>query len=409
MKLDLMKTAKWMGICLLVIKLVFLVIVIFWFDFFLILLEHHSPINPFEVIYYSSDRFHAETEHRAISYIYPDSDTAEIFTMPYNYLHVTPLPANFPSARLKPRKGPYGIKYNELTSIYWDTLTSAGMGDRKAIIYSGHGNAIWIKVSGDRGKTWKHLYTGLYQKNSYVLMADENMTLWKNDSTLQLRIRIHRMMVVDVSSKPDGPSGQTTSDRFVAEINLKKLSNDSDGDGLTDIMEMRYMTNLHSADSDNDDITDDKDLNPRFPGSFEPKSLLYSAFLEDRIYVRPLGKPAYFPDEILTPVKILTGNILTPATLVVTDEPELQKIIPCNITGTCRYIMMTTEEYRKYLTTFANDLDGYPDRVVSLLYPSDLFPEAYWIETHGSYFRCTYFVKRTRHGWKVFDLGGYIS
>jgi len=61
-------------------------------------------------------------------------------------------------------------------------------------------------------------------------------------------------------------------------------------------------------------------------------------------------------DEALKPGEPVTGNLLTPATLLIADH----------------------------------------------------FPDAYWATVWGNSYSWDYFIKRTRHGWKVFDIGGII-
>jgi hypothetical protein len=406
MRFPLEKTVKWLGIALLAVKLAFLILVIFFFDNFIIffaqhsdslqiIIEQHPENDIFSKIYFSTAWEKQDRQEQSWDSIYPDSDTTEIFHLSYDFLRVKPLPGNFPGVRLQ-RMGREEI------------LAGGSLGNRKANLSCHAGDPVWVNVSNDGGKTWNTFFTGLYPKHSYELVADENLPLWKNDSTLQIRIRINKHVEHHLPPPQISETHQMISDRFVAELDLNKLKRDSDDDGLTDVQEMRYMTDPYLKDTDSDGIPDDKDLNPRYAGSLDPKSLLYSALLEDRIRIGRGGQPVIVSDEALKPGEPVTGNFLTPATLLITDEPELQRIIPCNSTGMLRYIIMSSEEYRQYRKKLPNDFGGFNDRDISPFYPADHFPDAYWATVSGRSYSWDYFIKRTRHGWKVFDMGGII-
>jgi hypothetical protein len=71
-----------------------------------------------------------------------------------------------------------------------------------------------------------------------------------------------RIVETDANGKEQVKTRGSPEDRFAIDIPLELLRRDSDGDGLTDIVEESLLLNPHSRDSDGDGIPDAEDAFP---------------------------------------------------------------------------------------------------------------------------------------------------
>ena len=112
----------------------------------------------------------------------------------------------------------------------------------------------------------------LLSERSVSGMVDPALT-WVNVSTLRLDFSTPLPGVEGAILRPSGPrppSAPAPGDRQHWTLVLDEISRDSDGDGWTDIEERRLGTDPRDADSDDDGITDERDVCPRHsPSPFE--------------------------------------------------------------------------------------------------------------------------------------------
>jgi hypothetical protein len=124
----------------------------------------------------------------------------------------------------------------------------------------------WVYLSEDRGKTWSApLYTGLRVGSPYRVRGGSAIPMLDGDR-LQLEV-VTREPDPDRITPPPyyfGP-GKILERAKVIEISLANLRRDSDGDGLTDIVEQRLLTDPEDPDTDNDGLPDAADPMPGVP------------------------------------------------------------------------------------------------------------------------------------------------
>jgi hypothetical protein len=103
---------------------------------------------------------------------------------------------------------------------------------------------------------------GLQQYLPYTVVPRSKLSRVK-DRTLQIEVEVRE---IDLSRLTFPPVGMTTKretrDLFIT-MNLDDVEKDSDGDGLTDILEAKLGTNPNDADTNHDGLRDDVDPIPR--------------------------------------------------------------------------------------------------------------------------------------------------
>ena len=144
-------------------------------------------------------------------------------------------------------------------------------------IYGGWG--YWLALSYDNGKTWKKYYTGLTENCYYFLKRNSKITLWKDSSTLQIEATIVRQISEVIHPMP--AEFETIQDSIAVQFEISQITQDSDNDGLTDIVEKKMMLNPNNPDSDGDGIIDSEDKNPRFKSVKTEKALIYETLIEN--------------------------------------------------------------------------------------------------------------------------------
>ena len=106
---------------------------------------------------------------------------------------------------------------------------------------------------------------------------------------------------------------ELVKDGLLLTIDMETLRKDSDGDGLTDIEEARFVTDPFNSDTDGDGIADGLDLNPRMSVPRSDKTVVYEYLIQ-----------FCFADTIpLTIPELCYANEKTRTVRIVTDCPEL--------------------------------------------------------------------------------------
>ena len=120
----------------------------------------------------------------------------------------------------------------------------------------------WVHVSQDAGKSWQPpMYTGLAERFPYVVRAHSKMPMLDGDS-LNLEVDIQELDTSSITYPPVALRSKRRAANLYLHIPLSVLRQDSDGDGIPDIVETHLLLDPHNADSDGDGITDGQDSMP---------------------------------------------------------------------------------------------------------------------------------------------------
>ncbi|HEX3130724.1 MAG TPA: thrombospondin type 3 repeat-containing protein [Thermoanaerobaculia bacterium] len=127
--------------------------------------------------------------------------------------------------------------------------------------------AYWVVLSDDGGATWGDpLYTGLRINQPYVVRPVSNLPLLDGDH-LRLEVEVRELDPTQIVFPPISLPVKRTAKALFLDLPLAALSRDQDGDGLTDLVEARLLTDPNLADSDGDGQADGDDLLPGVPQS----------------------------------------------------------------------------------------------------------------------------------------------
>jgi hypothetical protein len=267
-------------------------------------------------------------------------------------------------------------------------------------IYGGWG--YWIALSYDNGKTWKQYYTGLTENCYYFFKRNSNIPLWKDSVTLQIESTIVRQ--TSEVMHPIPATFETIQDSIAVQLDIRKIIQDSDNDGLTDIVENKMMLNPNNPDTDGDGIKDSEDKNPRYKSTKTEKSIIYETLIEN---FRPNKKGVMKIDLTNPPtyekskIDSLYGDFES-VNLFVTDDTDLQGLNLHNET----MIIMSTKEYEDYKLRHPSH---FIESSYTQMFKCDKKKNTYKIQTHHLTGGSTYIIKKTGKGWKIFILSGWIS
>ena len=260
---------------------------------------------------------------------------------------------------------------------------------------------IWVAYSDDNGESWSHYYTGIVQKQPLFVKWYSSYPLINEQGDLQIEACLLRQMSSFIL--PFGaPSYQLVKDGLLLTLDLKTLRKDSDGDGLTDIVEAKFRTDPNNDDTDGDGIPDNMDMNPRFASNRTDKSIIFEALInsdEDICYGFEDCESVLSIDE-KPEVHCVVDT--TETILIVTDEPGLQNIQPTSY----RVIVLTTEEYESNPRCFQNDLCRMR---ISPLFKVDGEQDTYIFDYGFNTWGSGYWVKKTEKGWRIVETYMIIS
>lgn len=143
----------------------------------------------------------------------------------------------------------------------------------------GYGTGYWVAISYNKGKNWNYYYTGITENYPYVFKQNSTLPLLKNDSILEIEcVKVHKEVMdwmLPLFSK-----STVIKDSVFISVNLNEIIKDSDNDGITDVVENRFLLNPNNADTDGDGIPDGLDGNPRFKSKKTEIGMLYQLLLE---------------------------------------------------------------------------------------------------------------------------------
>ncbi|MBQ3709787.1 MAG: thrombospondin type 3 repeat-containing protein [Bacteroidales bacterium] len=255
---------------------------------------------------------------------------------------------------------------------------------------------IFVAYSSNNGSTWDHYYTGLTQDAPLFVKWYSKYPLIDAEGNVQIEacLRSGKGNTHWPMSIP-----QVVKDGLLITFDLETLRKDSDGDGLTDIEEARLRTNPFNADTDNDGIPDNLDLNPRCNVPRTDKTIVYEVLLNEDIAL-----PFYDEENPLVISEEFSETYYctdtTKTVMIVTDDPNIRSIQP----KTRRVIFLTAEEFGDPKSYNPGDLEKL--RVSSFEKQED---GSYIVDIDHSSSGCTYRVKKTPKGWSIIVESVYIE
>ena len=251
----------------------------------------------------------------------------------------------------------------------------------------------WLEI--DNEKNSKSYYLGFTMDYFFHIKAKQTIPLVKNDSIIQVQSAIVRQTKPEIL--PLGaPKFKLVKDYIIIEINLNQITKDLDNDGLTDIVENRFLLNSKSKDTDGDGLSDLFDSNPRFKAWDTEKSKLYSYLLKHR----PMDSVIVDTNMIF---KDFDFNKYNNPTLIVTDEESLQHVKPLNVND--YYIILTKSEYDKCKKKYPVDINRL---YVSPLFKVDNVDNCFKIHLSGRSWGTDYVIYKSNRKWIIKNIGGYM-
>lgn len=162
----------------------------------------------------------------------------------------TPLPAGYSPVRVE-RAGERVVAISASQNLDPSGEVSAG--------------GYWVHLSHDGGRSWDDpLYTGLAERFPYVVREYSKLPLFDRD-TLNVEVEIEQLDTASITYPPVGLRSKRRATNRYLRIPIATLREDSDGDGIPDIVENHLLLDPHNPDSDGDGIPDGLDTMPNVP------------------------------------------------------------------------------------------------------------------------------------------------
>jgi len=121
----------------------------------------------------------------------------------------------------------------------------------------------WILRSTDRGTTWRPpLYTGLRMMQPYEVVVGSTLPMLMDDG-VRIEVNVNELDPASITFPPVALRAMRTKEGIAVDLKWRDLEHDSDGDGLTDLVEERILTDPNSSDTDGDGIPDGVDPLPQ--------------------------------------------------------------------------------------------------------------------------------------------------
>jgi len=282
---------------------------------------------------------------------------------------------------------------------------------------------IWIAYSENNGEDWDYYYTEITQKQPVFVKFYSQRPLIKERGKLEIDACLLRQLSNFCHPCP-APSYECVKDGIYLAFDMNIIAKDSDGDGLTDIVEDKFLTDKYNKDTDGDGIPDNLDTNPRMNYPRTKNSKIYETILNEdigskdmdwtlgRLFFKGNNTIHYFTDSIETVLNIVTEEkgkkqrIVymrpTETVLIVTDDKDLMGIQPQNY----RVIFMTTEEYKNNVNLYNSGLNRI---FLSPFFKVDGKKNTYLISCSIGTSSHEYLVQKMIIGWKIRLLSMAIS
>lgn len=140
-----------------------------------------------------------------------------------------------------------------------------------------------LHFSEDGGKTWgPPLHSGLAAGFPYVLRKESTAPVFDGD-VVQLPVDVREIDPSTITFPPVNVRAWRVEEDQLLRIPMASLVRDSDGDGLTDLVEERLVTDPDNADTDGDGVTDADDLQPLESAAAAQPDPLWEKTLRDAL------------------------------------------------------------------------------------------------------------------------------
>jgi hypothetical protein len=262
--------------------------------------------------------------------------------------------------------------------------------------------AYWVLYSPD-GETWETLYTGLRENLPYVVLPASRLPLF-GERGLNVEVQVRELDLSSITFPPVALRTKREQDNLYIELPWDALRRDSDGDGITDLMEERLATDPHDADSDGDGIPDGSDGLPQVALTAAPSAAaeVYAQLLR-QIHLGAnaliVGLPQNESERQACVVR--ASRIGAPAMFLIADDRA--PLAPIDINR--RVVVLTPAEHDLYDAKFGPTFFG---RVDWMLISHDGTRAV--ISLDESWTGNVYELTRQPDGtWSVRVIGGYIT
>ena len=263
--------------------------------------------------------------------------------------------------------------------------------------FYGGGPGIWIAYSENNGKDWNYYYTGIVQMQPVFVKHYSQRPLIKDKSKLEIDACLFRQ--TSSFSHPIGANFECVKDGIYLVFDINAIAKDSDGDGLTDILEDKLYLDKYNKDTNGNGIPDNLDMNPRVHYPRTEKTRIYEAILDDEIdwdHKREISGLLFNENT--------TYNVTdsTETVFIITDDKDLMGIQPQKY----RVIFMTKEEYQNRDKPYNMNQRSMS---FSPLFKVDKKRNTYKISHSFGTGGTEYLIRKTKKGWRIELLSVWIS
>jgi hypothetical protein len=264
-------------------------------------------------------------------------------------------------------------------------------------LFYGGGPGIWIGYSENSGKDWKYYYTGIVQGQPVFVKHYSQRALIKEKDKLEIEACLLRQ--TSSFCHPIGADFECVKDGIYIVFDMNVIAQDSDGDGLTDIVEEKLYLDKYNKDTNNDGIPDNLDMNPRVYFPRTEKTRIYEAILNDEIdwkNKKIIGKLSFNEHT--------TYNVTdsTETVLIITDDKDLMGIQPRKY----RVIFITSDEYENKAKPYNMNPRSMS---FSPLFKVDKRKNTYKLFHSFGTGGVDYLIRKTKKGWTIKMLSVCIS
>lgn len=204
-----------------------------------------------------------------------------------------------------------------------------------------HG-ALWLIISADNGLSWREVYLGLGDFRPFHLHETSAVPIIDGDDVVRIEVQDAPLEEASISFPPIATQRVVKRERVILEAPLASLVRDSDGDGLSDLVERRLLLDPTRADTDGDGVSDVVDRTPRLddraPATVTAEMLNAFFALEyggpRAIVIPPGASGAQMPNaSSAQPCRFLIGDAKTlgglkpHATLITITDDELEQAV----------------------------------------------------------------------------------
>lgn len=224
------------------------------------------------------------------------------------------------------------------------------------------------------------------------------MPLIKSETELQIETCLLRQLT-PFSHPGPGPTYEVVKDELLLTLELKTLRKDSDSDGLTDIVEAKFCTNINNKDTDGDGISDNIDLNPRFSAPRTDKTVIFESALNEETNM--FDTTGLRISSLVTPqINFVTDT--TETVLIIPDSTDIQSVQP----KSRRVIILSEEVYKENKGLYRTELNKMS---ITPLFKVDREIDTYIFTRSFNTWGEEYLVKKTKNGWKITIISSWIS